>query len=102
MRHARDMAKNPSIRNTHVGSDGSSPQQRITQAGFTPLSRWGEIMYWGIGAPYDTVSRNIDWWMNSPGHRSRIQDCKFTHAGVGLVNPGNEWYSVVDFGSHSG
>jgi uncharacterized protein YkwD len=39
--------------------------------------------------------------MNSPAHKAIIEDCSFTHAGVGLVYPGGtQWFSVIDFGTH--
>lgn len=102
-RHAVDMRDHEAVRTdaNHRGSDGSTPQQRITDAGFKPASRTGEIMYFALGAPGNTVQANIDWWMNSPGHKAIIEDCRFTHAGVGLVYPGGtEWYSTVDFAAH--
>jgi hypothetical protein len=36
-----------------------------------------------------------------PAHKAIIEDCGYTHAGVGLVYPGGtEWYSTVDFAAH--
>jgi uncharacterized protein YkwD len=35
-------------------------------------------------------------WMNSPGHRANILNCKFTRIGVGLAGTRNYW--VQDFG----
>ena len=102
-RHAADMRDNPAVRSDphHLGSDGSTPSQRIEQAGYTPVSRTGEIMYWASGPPGNTAAASVDWWMNSPPHREIIQNCAFTHAGVGLFYPGGEgWYTTVDFGAH--
>ncbi|WP_193315191.1 CAP domain-containing protein [Nostocoides sp. F2B08] len=102
-RHAVDMRDNPAVRSdpSHLGSDGSTPSQRIADAGYAPVSRIGEIMYWASGPPGNTPSATVDWWMNSPRHREIIETCAFTHAGVGLVYPGGtEWYTTVDFGAH--
>lgn len=102
-RHTVDMRDNPAVRSDpkHLGSDGSTPEQRIADAGYTPTSRTGEIMYWASGPPGNTAQASIDWWMNSPPHRALIETCEFTHAGVGLVYPGGvEWYTTVDFGAH--
>lgn len=102
-RHAVDMRDNPAIRNdpNHLGSDGSTPPQRIGDAGFAPVSRTGEIMYWATGAPGNTPQATIDWWMNSPPHKAIIETCAFTHVGVGLLYPGGtQWYTTVDFGAH--
>lgn len=101
-RHAMDMRDNPAIRSDphHLGSDGSTPSQRIADAGYAPVSRTGEIMYWASGPPGNTPQASVDWWMNSPTHKAIIETCEFTHAGVGLVYPGgNEWYTTVDFGA---
>jgi uncharacterized protein YkwD len=84
----------------HTGSDGSRPPDRITAAGFAPMTGWGEVLYWSLSAP-SSVQQNIDWWMNSPPHRATILNCRLTHAGVGLLYPGgSKWISAVDFGSH--
>jgi uncharacterized protein YkwD len=101
-RHVVDMRDHPAVRTdpNHLGSDGSTPKQRIAQAGFTPASQTGEIMYFALGPPGNNEQANIDWWMNSPTHRAIIQNCAFTHAGVGLVYPSGQWFSVVDFGAH--
>ncbi|HEY7723189.1 MAG TPA: CAP domain-containing protein [Pedococcus sp.] len=102
-RHAVDMRDNPAVRTdpNHKGSDGSTPQQRIAEAGYAPASRTGEIMYFALGPPGNSVQANVDWWMNSPPHRALIEDCSFTHAGVGLLYPGGtQWFSVIDFGAH--
>ena len=102
-RHAVDMRDSPAVRSdpNHLGSDGSTPSQRIADAGYAPVSRTGEIMYWASGPPENTPQATVDWWMNSPRHKEIIETCAFTHAGVGLVYPGGtEWYTTVDFGAH--
>lgn len=104
-RHAIDMRDNNAHLQAgtdgHTGSDGSRPDQRIVAAGFTPMSRHGEIIYWANGPPGNTERATVDWWMNSPPHRAIIMNCAFTHAGVGLLYPGGvRWFAVVDFASH--
>ncbi len=104
-RHAVDMANNAAHlqpgTDGHTGSDGSRPDQRIRDAGFTPISSWGEIVYWADGPPGNTPEATVNWWMNSPPHRANIENCGFTHAGVGLVYPGGvKWFAVVDFATH--
>jgi uncharacterized protein YkwD len=109
-RHAVDIRDHPEIvaqpdpsrpnyHDPHVGSDGSTIAQRITAAGFTPASRVGEIAYVATGPPHNTAEANVEAWMDSDSHRAIIEDCAFTHAGVGLLNPDGAWYSVVDFGA---
>jgi len=91
----------PPLNDIHTGTDGSNPGARIADAGYSPISLWGEIVYTASGAPYNTEQATIDWWMNSPPHRANIQNCGFKNAGVGLLYPGGvQWIAVVDFATH--
>src|SRR5207302_3047672 len=47
-RHANDMLQNGV--GGHIGSDGSSPRTRITDAGYVTANYTGEIVYWGTGS----------------------------------------------------
>ncbi len=93
-RQADDMLANGV--NGHIGSDGSSPQSRIADAGFTATTRTGEIVYWGTG-PNATPSAALDAWMASPGHRAIILDCAYTVAGFATAWDGNKMTAVGDF-----
>jgi uncharacterized protein YkwD len=85
----------------HVGTDNSTIETRISAAGYSPKSRWGEIVYTAAGPPDNTEQAAINAWMNSPTHRAIIEDCSFKNAGVGLLYPnGVQWISVVDFATH--
>lgn len=98
-RHAVDMRDNAAVRSdaNHIGSDGSTIGQRISDAGYS-ATRYGEIMYYALGPPGNTEQASVDWWMNSPGHRAIIRDCSYTQAGVGLVYPsGVQWFTTIDF-----
>jgi uncharacterized protein YkwD len=96
-RHAADMRDRSVV--DHTGSDGSTPQSRIADAGFTPASATGEIMYWSEQA--SDYKAAVDWWMNSPTHKAIIEDCKYTHVGFGVLYPnGTKYYAVGDFGAH--
>ena len=79
---------NPPLADIHTGTDGSNGGSRIAAAGYSPLSSWGEIIYWASGPPGNTEQATIDWWMNSPGHRAQIEDCRFKEVGIGLLYPG--------------
>ncbi len=37
-----------------------------------------------IAAGYQTPSAVLEGWLGSPGHRANIENCGFTHHGVGL------------------
>ena len=43
-RHAQDMATHPGI--VHIGSDGSTIEERIRGAGYAPVA-FGEVVAWG-------------------------------------------------------
>jgi uncharacterized protein YkwD len=87
--HSVDMVVNKFM--SHTGSDGSTPRQRISLAGFTG-SWWGEIIAGG------TPSIAVNWWMNEPGHREGIVSTHYTDFGVGYAYcPGQGWFTV-DFG----
>jgi uncharacterized protein YkwD len=77
---------------SHTGSDGSSPGDRITAAGYS-WSAYGENVAYGYGTPESVMAA----WMASPGHRQNILDCGFKEIGVGLAQPGSYW--TQDFGT---
>ncbi|GHE01118.1 CAP domain-containing protein [Streptomyces alanosinicus] len=88
--HSADMAAHRNM--SHTGSDGSSPGDRITRAGFD-WSAYGENVAYG----YSTADQVMAGWMNSPGHRANILNCSFKEIGVGLAQPGSYW--TQDFGT---
>jgi uncharacterized protein YkwD len=93
-RHANDMLRNGL--GGHVGSDGSSPQSRIADSGYTRAGRTGEIVYWGTGSAA-TPGAALDAWMGSPPHRAIILDCGFTAGGFATASDGNKMTAVGDF-----
>ncbi|WP_250402794.1 CAP domain-containing protein [Streptomyces cellostaticus] len=88
--HSEDMAAHQNM--SHTGSDGSSPGDRITAAGYT-WSSYGENVAYG----YATAEQVMDGWMSSPGHRANILNCSFKEIGVGLAQPNSYW--TQDFGT---
>jgi uncharacterized protein YkwD len=93
-RHADDMLKNGV--EGHIGSDGSSPQARITDAGYIRTGYTGEIVYWGTGS-VATPSAALDAWMDSPAHRAIILNCAFTAGGFAVASDGHKMTVVGDF-----
>ncbi len=92
--HSVDMACHGVI--SHTGSDGSSPQERIVAAGYSP-SYSAEIIY-GSGYPQTAV----DWWMNDQVHRNEILNSRYSEMGVGyayVADAAYGGYYTVDFGS---
>ncbi|MEV5320904.1 CAP domain-containing protein [Streptomyces sp. NPDC052687] len=88
--HSEDMASHRTM--SHTGSDGSSPGDRITRAGYN-WSTYGENVAYG----YSTPEQVMAGWMSSPGHKANILNCGFKEIGVGLAQPGNYW--TQDFGT---
>lgn len=88
--HSKDMADHKNM--SHTGSDGSSPDDRITRAGYH-WTAYGENVAYGYSTP-DEVMKG---WMSSPGHKRNILDCSFKEIGVGLAQPGDYW--TQDFGT---
>ena len=62
-RHANDLLMN-GVDGGHIGSDGSSPQARIADAGYNRNAYTSEIVYWGTGS-HATPSAALDLWMES-------------------------------------
>jgi len=93
-RHANDML-NTGV-DGHSGSDGSSPQARIADAGYTQTGYTGEIVYWGTGSAA-TPTAALDSWMKSPSHRAIIVNCAFTAGGFATAWDGNKMTAVGDF-----
>ncbi|MFJ9346600.1 CAP domain-containing protein [Streptomyces sp. NPDC101237] len=88
--HSEDMARHQTM--SHDGSDGSSPGDRITGAGYT-WSSYGENVAYG----YASADQVMAGWMASPGHKANILNCSFKEIGVGLAGPGSYW--TQDFGT---
>ncbi|WP_455353092.1 CAP domain-containing protein [Streptomyces sp. SYSU K217416] len=82
--HSKDMAAHRNM--SHTGSDGSSPGDRITRAGYS-WSTYGENVAYGYSTPESVMAG----WMSSPGHKRNILNCAFKEIGVGLAQPGNYW-----------
>jgi uncharacterized protein YkwD len=82
----------------HTGSDGSSPAQRVKDAGYSSYTNIGEIVFWSTGPGGGAAAAAITWWMNSPRHRAIITNCAFTDAGFSAVSNGDKFTVAGDFG----
>ena len=94
-RHANDVLASGAV--GHIGSDGSSLVQRVTDAGYAPYAAVGEVVFWGTGSNGSPAAA-VKWWMDSPGHRAVITDCGFTEAGFSAVSNGDKMTAAGDFG----
>lgn len=94
-RHSDDMATNNFM--SHTGSDGSSPAQRISAAGYK-WTTYGE----NIAAGYATADAVVAAWMNSTGHRNNILNANFKEIGIAVTYRAGTtygYYWTQDFGA---
>jgi uncharacterized protein YkwD len=82
--HARDMARHNMLE--HRGSDGSSPDQRVTRAGYKWRST-GENIASGPTTPEEVMAG----WLASSGHCENIMSPRFSQMGIAwIVDPKSE------------
>jgi uncharacterized protein YkwD len=91
--HSADQAAHNTM--SHVGSNGSTFDQRIEAAGYIHWNALAE----NVAAGYTTVDSVMTGWMNSPGHRTNLLSTSYVHVGVGQATAGNgTMYWTQDFG----
>lgn len=71
----------------HVDPSGARPRDRLRAAGLD-FRASGENIVLGPTAPATALAM----WLRSPGHRANLEDCRWTHHGVG--RHGNRWTHV--------
>lgn len=76
--HARDMADRSVL--GHAGSDGSTPAERATRAGY-PWRVVGENIASGQATPEQVVEE----WVKSPHHCANLMSADFTEMGVAFA-----------------
>src|SRR5208283_5439927 len=106
--HSQDMATNQF--QSHTGSDGSTPDQRMQQAGYTNASSAGENAF-AYATSIDEAMQAflIDWGVSDQGHRRNIlqPDVSSSNAyqsvGIGIATTTNSTVGPLvitqDFGS---
>jgi uncharacterized protein YkwD len=77
--HAIDMLCNSYF--SHIGLDKSTPEDRVSNAGFTASLVAENIYASPTGDPQDA----FDWWMNDPENRASILNANTTVIGVAYV-----------------
>jgi uncharacterized protein YkwD len=93
--HSQDMATNNFF--SHTGSNGSSPFDRMSSAGFS-YSAAAENIYAGSGSN-NSAGSAVGAWMGSSGHRENMLNPTYTYAGVGYwCNPNSQYggYYTLD------
>ena len=99
LRHSTDMANNMVDYISHTGTDGSTYDQRIGDAGYTGWTAIAE----NIAAGYSTPSAVIAGWMASSGHRANILSTNCREIGVSYVYAaaGYQHFWTQDFGART-
>lgn len=77
--HSQDMARRGFF--DHVNPDGESPFDRLRAAGISWNGGAAENIALARSSP-DEVFRA---WLGSHGHRAAIENCGYTHHGVGVA-----------------
>jgi hypothetical protein len=83
----------------HTGSDGSSIESRIRDAGYghwRDFGIWGENIYGGQLANVDAA---WDFWSNSQVHRANILKPRYREIGIGVGRSDNGTYYTLNFGA---
>jgi uncharacterized protein YkwD/predicted DCC family thiol-disulfide oxidoreductase YuxK len=79
--HSRDMAARGFL--SHRGSDGSTPGERVTRAGYS----W-RLVGENIASGFGSADRAVAGWLASPHHCANIMTAGFRRLGVAFaVNP---------------
>lgn len=94
-KHSMDMGVNNFF--SHTGSNGSTPWQRMSSAGYT-YRYAGE----NVAAGYSTPAAVVSGWMASTGHCNNIMSPNFKHLGVGYYYESGSTYRhywTQDFGA---
>ncbi|MGM1059547.1 CAP domain-containing protein [Saccharothrix sp. Mg75] len=93
-RHNDEMARTGNF--SHTGVDGSTPAQRVTEAGYTYRTT-AENIAMGQGTAEEVVGS----WMASEGHRANILNCELRDLGVAFTtDAGGRTYWTQEFGLH--
>ena len=80
--HSADMVARDFF--AHTNPDGENPFDRLTNAGIDYSAAAENIAY-----GYPDAPSVLQAWLDSPGHRSNIENCGLREHGVGLV--GTHW-----------
>ena len=84
-RHSKDMARRHFF--DHTNPDGEGPFDRMSDAGIDYRAAAENL------AMGDLTGRTVfEGWLGSRGHRRNLEDCEYTHHGVGVYE--NHWTHV--------
>jgi uncharacterized protein YkwD len=82
---------------SHDSSDGGTLTTRLRKAGYKYRAAAENT-----GRGFGTGTRAVEWWMNSPKHRSNILFPRVREVGIGIAlsdAPDNKLHWVINFGA---
>jgi uncharacterized protein YkwD len=89
--HAQDMAQQRVM--DHRGSDGSTPAERVTRAGY----RW-RVVGENVAAGQPNADAVVAAWLASAAHCANIMESRFREMGIAFAvvsgNPATYWTQV--------
>jgi len=91
-RHSTRMADENEL--SHRLADEPAIDVRAVNAGYTNWRLLAENLAWGQATPRQ-VFRD---WVNSPGHRANLDNCRLRDVGLGVVIRGGQPWVTQDFG----
>jgi uncharacterized protein YkwD len=97
LNHSNDMAMHDLF--DHIGRDGSTPAQRVEQAGYGTHKIVGE----NIAAGAMSAKEVAEGWLASPAHCENIMDGRFTHIGIAFAEnfkTASAVFWTQDFAAH--
>lgn len=96
-RHANDLAVHRLA--SHTGSDGSTPRQRIAEAGYAAWGN-GAVVGENFWTGYGNIRDALDWFLADPPHRENILSSRYREIGIGVATDSEgQAYYVLDFGA---
>jgi len=78
--HSADMARRGYF--DHTSPEGRQPWDRLAAAGGTYRAIAENIAY----TPEQSARQTLQGWIGSAGHRRNLENCAYTHHGIGLRN----------------
>lgn len=96
-RHAADMGRTGNV--SHTGSDGSSIESRIRDAGYGFWRTFGIVGENIYGGQIATLDDAWNFWTTSPAHRSNLLSTRYREIGAAAVTTDRGTYYTIDFGA---
>ena len=97
-RHADDLAAHQS--SSHTGSDNSTPEQRIAEAGYAAWNGEESIVGENFWTGHGTIEDAMAFFLEDPAQRDNILNPVYREIGIGVAtdDTGRNYY-VLDFGA---